>query len=113
MGVGSGIGCLIVFLLVKNGVVVVVNDLNVEYVNVVVEEICVVGGIVEVLVGDVIDVIWIVFFVEFVNIFVLLCIGVNNVGIGGVSVFIVEYEDDVWDKVIVINFNVVFCNMKV
>lgn len=54
-GFGWGIGCEIVFKLVLEGVCVVVNDLDVDFVNEIVEVICVVGGEVVVCVGSVIE----------------------------------------------------------
>jgi len=41
-----------------------------------------------------------------------LRIAINNAGIGGAVAPTAEYDDDAWDKVIAINLNAVFRNMK-
>lgn len=111
-GAGSGIGRSTALLLAKNGAAVVVNDLNAEHANAVVEEIRAAGGTAEASVGDATDAAWIASSIEAANSLAPLRIGVNNAGIGGATAPTAEYEDDAWDKVIAINLNAVFRNMK-
>lgn len=111
-GAGSGIGRSTALLLAANGAAVVVNDLNPEHANAVVEEIRAVGGTAEASVGDATDTDWIASSVELANSLAPLRIGVNNAGIGGASAPTAEYDDAAWDKVISINLNAVFRNMK-
>lgn len=111
-GAGSGIGRSTALLLAKNGASVVVNDLNADHANAVVEEIRTAGGTAEASVGDATDSAWIASSIELANSLAPLRIGVNNAGIGGASAPTAEYEDEAWDKVIAINLNAVFRNMK-
>ncbi|AQY00288.1 MULTISPECIES: SDR family NAD(P)-dependent oxidoreductase [Microbacterium] len=111
-GAGSGIGRSTALLLAQNGASVVVNDLNAEHANAVVDEIRAAGGIAEASVGDATDTAWIASSVELANTLAPLRIGVNNAGIGGASAPTAEYDDAAWDKVISINLNAVFRNMK-
>ncbi len=111
-GAGSGIGRSTALLLAQNGAAVVVNDLNEEHANAVVEEIRSAGGTAEASVGDATDTDWIASSVELANTLAPLRIGVNNAGIGGASAPTAEYDDAAWDKVISINLNAVFRNMK-
>ncbi|WEK61756.1 MAG: SDR family NAD(P)-dependent oxidoreductase [Candidatus Microbacterium colombiense] len=111
-GAGSGIGRSTALLLARNGASVVVNDLNAEHANAVVDEIRAAGGIAEASVGDATDRDWIASSVELANTLAPLRIGVNNAGIGGASAPTAEYDDGAWDKVIAINLNAVFRNMK-
>ena len=111
-GAGSGIGRSTALLLAKNGASVVVNDLNAEHAQAVVDEIRAAGGIAEASVGDATDAAWIASSVELANSLAPLRIGVNNAGIGGATAPTAEYEDEAWDKVIAINLNAVFRNMK-
>ena len=111
-GAGSGIGRATALLLAANGAAVVVNDLNAEHANAVVEEIRAAGGTAEASVGDATDTDWIASSVELANTLAPLRIGVNNAGIGGASAPTAEYDDAAWDKVISINLNAVFRNMK-
>lgn len=111
-GAGSGIGRSTALLLAQNGAAVVVNDLNAEHANAVVEEIRSAGGTAEASVGDATDTDWIASSVELANTLAPLRIGVNNAGIGGASAPTAEYDDEAWDKVISINLNAVFRNMK-
>ncbi|AZS39028.1 3-oxoacyl-[acyl-carrier-protein] reductase FabG [Microbacterium oxydans] len=111
-GAGSGIGRSTALLLAKNGASVVVNDLNKDHANAVVEEIRAAGGTAEASVGDATDASWISSSIELANSLAPLRIGVNNAGIGGASAPTAEYEDEAWDKVIAINLNAVFRNMK-
>ena len=90
----------------------VVNDLNEEHANAVVEEIRSAGGTAEASVGDAPDRDWIAGSIELANTLAPLRIGVNNAGIGGASAPTAEYDDAAWDKVISINLNAVFRNMK-
>ena len=111
-GAGSGIGRSTALLLAQNGAAVVVNDLNADNAHAVVDEIRAAGGTAEASVGDATDVDWIASSVELANSLAPLRIGVNNAGIGGASAPTAEYEDEAWDKVIAINLNAVFRNMK-
>ncbi|MDH5153668.1 SDR family NAD(P)-dependent oxidoreductase [Microbacterium sp. RD06] len=111
-GAGSGIGRSVALLLAQNGAAVVVNDLNAENANAVVEEIRAAGGTAEASVGDATDPAWIASSVELANSLAPLRIGVNNAGIGGAAAPTADYEEDAWDKVIAINLNAVFRNMK-
>ena len=111
-GAGSGIGRSTALLLAANGASVVVNDLDADHANAVVEEIRAAGGDAEASVGDATDATWIASSIELANSLAPLRIGVNNAGIGGASAPTAEYEDDAWDKVIAINLNAVFRNMK-
>ncbi len=111
-GAGSGIGRSVALLLAQNGAAVVVNDLNAENANAVVEEIRAAGGTAEASVGDATDPAWIASSVELANSLAPLRIGVNNAGIGGATAPTADYEEDAWDKVIAINLNAVFRNMK-
>lgn len=111
-GAGSGIGRSTALLLAQNGASVVVNDLNGDNAQSVVDEIRAAGGIAEASVGDATDVAWIASSVELANTLAPLRIGVNNAGIGGASAPTAEYDDEAWDKVIAINLNAVFRNMK-
>lgn len=111
-GAGSGIGRATALLLAENGAAVVVNDVNADHAHAVVDEIRAAGGTAEASVGDATDAAWIASSVELANTLAPLRIGVNNAGIGGASAPTAEYEDDAWDKVIAINLNAVFRNMK-
>lgn len=111
-GAGSGIGRSTALLLAKNGASVVVNDLNAEHAQAVVDEIRAAGGTAEASVGDATDAAWIASSIELANSLAPLRIGVNNAGIGGATAPTAEYEDEAWDKVIAINLNAVFRNMK-
>ena len=111
-GAGSGIGKSTALLLAKNGATVVVNDLDAKAAESVVKEIRDAGGVAEVSVGDATDIDWIASSVELANTLAPLRIGVNNAGIGGAAAPTAEYGDDDWDKVIAINLNAVFRNMK-
>lgn len=111
-GAGSGIGRSTALLLAANGASVVVNDLDADHANAVVEEIRAAGGAAEASVGDATDANWIASSIELANSLAPLRIGVNNAGIGGASAPTAEYEDEAWDKVIAINLNAVFRNMK-
>lgn len=111
-GAGSGIGRSVALLLAQNGASVVVNDLNAEHAQAVVEEIRTAGGTAEASVGDATDPAWIASSVELANSLAPLRIGVNNAGIGGATAPTADYEEDAWDKVIAINLNAVFRNMK-
>lgn len=111
-GAGSGIGRSVALLLAQNGAAVVVNDLNAENAQAVVEEIRAAGGTAEASVGDATDPAWIASSVELANSLAPLRIGVNNAGIGGATAPTADYEEDAWDKVIAINLNAVFRNMK-
>ena len=111
-GAGSGIGRSTALLLAANGASVVVNDLDADHANAVVEEIRAAGGDAEASVGDATDATWIASSIELANSLAPLRIGVNNAGIGGASAPTAEYEDEAWDKVIAINLNAVFRNMK-
>lgn len=111
-GAGSGIGRSTALLLARNGAAVVVNDLNADNANKVVEEIRAAGGTAEASVGDATDSAWIASSVELANTLAPLRIGVNNAGIGGAAAPTAEYSDEAWDKVIAINLNAVFRNMK-
>ena len=111
-GAGSGIGRSVALLLAQNGAAVVVNDLNAENAQAVVEEIRAAGGTAEASVGDATDPTWIASSVELANSLAPLRIGVNNAGIGGATAPTADYEEDAWDKVIAINLNAVFRNMK-
>ena len=111
-GAGSGIGRAVALLLARNGAAVVVNDLNADNANAVVEEIRAAGGTAEASVGDATDAAWIASSVELANTLAPLRIGINNAGIGGASAPTAEYDDEAWDKVISINLNAVFRNMK-
>ena len=111
-GAGSGIGRSTALLLAANGASVVVNDLDADHANAVVEEIRAAGGAAEASVGDATDATWIASSIELANSLAPLRIGVNNAGIGGATAPTAEYEDEAWDKVIAINLNAVFRNMK-
>jgi NAD(P)-dependent dehydrogenase (short-subunit alcohol dehydrogenase family) len=111
-GGGSGIGKAVSLLLAQNGASVVVNDLNADNAQAVVDEIRAAGGTAEASVGDATDPAWIASSVELANTLAPLRVGVNNAGIGGASAPTAEYDDDAWDKVIAINLNAVFRNMK-
>lgn len=111
-GAGSGIGKSTALLLAQNGASVVVNDLNAEAAQSVVDEIRAAGGVAEASAGDATDTAWIASSVEQANSLAPLRIGVNNAGIGGAAAPTAEYGDDDWDKVIAINLNAVFRNMK-
>ncbi|HWV49958.1 MAG TPA: SDR family NAD(P)-dependent oxidoreductase [Microbacterium sp.] len=111
-GAGSGIGRSTALLLARNGASVVVNDLNAEHAQSVVDEIRSAGGIAEASVGDATDAAWIASSIELANSLAPLRIGINNAGIGGAAAPTAEYEDEAWDKVIAINLNAVFRNMK-
>ncbi|MCC4248021.1 MULTISPECIES: SDR family NAD(P)-dependent oxidoreductase [Microbacterium] len=111
-GAGSGIGRSTALLLAQNGAAVVVNDLNGDNADKVVEEIRAAGGTAEASVGDATDSDWIASSVELANTLAPLRIGVNNAGIGGAAAPTAEYTDEAWDKVIAINLNAVFRNMK-
>ena len=111
-GAGSGIGRSTALLLAKNGASVVVNDLNEDAAQSVVDEIRQAGGVAEASVGDATDAAWIASSVELANTLAPLRIGVNNAGIGGASAPTADYVEDDWDKVIAINLNAVFRNMK-
>ncbi|WP_243228835.1 SDR family NAD(P)-dependent oxidoreductase [Microbacterium sp. CIAB417] len=111
-GAGSGIGRSVAKLLAANGASVVVNDLNAENAQSVVEEIRAAGGTAEASAGDATDTAWIASSVELANGLAPLRIGVNNAGIGGATAPTADYEDSAWDKVIAINLNAVFRNMK-
>lgn len=111
-GAGSGIGRSTALLLAQNGASVVVNDLNGDNAQAVVDEIRAAGGTAEASVGDATDRDWIASSVELANTLAPLRIGVNNAGIGGASAPTAEYDDEAWDKVIAINLNAVFRNMK-
>lgn len=112
-GGGSGIGRSTALLLAQNGAAVVVNDLNADNANAVVDEIRAAGGTAEASVGDATDSDWIASSIELANTLAPLRIGVNNAGIGGAAAPTAEYDDEAWDKVIAINLNAVFRNMKV
>lgn len=111
-GAGSGIGKSAAMLLAQNGASVVVNDLNAEAAQSVVDEIRAAGGVAEASAGDATDTEWIASSIELANTLAPLRIGVNNAGIGGAAAPTAEYGDDDWDKVIAINLNAVFRNMK-
>lgn len=111
-GAGSGIGKSVAVILAQNGASVVVNDLNGDHAQAVVDDIRDAGGIAEASVGDATDAEWVASSVELANSLAPLRIGVNNAGIGGAIAPTAEYEDDAWDRVIAINLNAVFRNMK-
>lgn len=111
-GAGSGIGRSTALLLARNGASVIVNDLDADAAEAVVKEIRDAGGTAEASVGDATDAAWIASSVEQADALAPLRIGVNNAGIGGASASTADYGDDDWDKVIAINLNAVFRNMK-
>lgn len=111
-GAGSGIGRSAALLLAQNGASVVVNDLNAEAAQDVVDEIRAAGGVATASAGDATDAEWIASSIELAGTLAPLRIGVNNAGIGGAAAPTAEYSDDDWDKVIAINLNAVFRNMK-
>ncbi|WP_350348830.1 SDR family NAD(P)-dependent oxidoreductase [Agromyces sp. G08B096] len=111
-GAGSGIGRSVALLLAANGASVVVNDLNAEHAERVVSEIRDAGGTATASVGDVTDASWIASSVEEANALAPLKIAVNNAGIGGAAALVGDYPDDSWDKVIGINLNSIFHNLK-
>ncbi len=111
-GAGSGIGKSVAEILAANGTAVVVNDLNEEHAQAVVDGIRAAGGTAEASVGDATDVAWIASSIDLANSLAPLRIGVNNAGIGGAISPAADYPDDAWDKVISINLNAVFRNMK-
>ncbi|MGO2050547.1 MAG: SDR family NAD(P)-dependent oxidoreductase, partial [Microbacterium sp.] len=111
-GAGSGIGRSAALLLAQNGASVVVNDLNAEAAQDVVDEIRAAGGVAAASVGDATDAEWIASSIDLAGTLAPLRIGVNNAGISGASFPTAEYPGDDWDKVIAINLNAVFRNMK-
>ena len=90
----------------------VVNDLNAEAAQDVVDEIRAAGGVAAASVGDATDAEWIASSIDLAGTLAPLRIGVNNAGISGASFPTAEYPGDDWDKVIAINLNAVFRNMK-
>ncbi|MFE5670862.1 SDR family NAD(P)-dependent oxidoreductase [Agromyces sp. NPDC056523] len=111
-GAGSGIGRAIALLLAANGASVVVNDMDGEHADRVVDEIRKAGGVAEPSVGDVTDTAWIEASIGVANELAPLRIAVNNAGIGGPSALVGEYPVDGWDKVISVNLNSVFLDMR-
>lgn len=111
-GGGSGIGKEVALLLAANGAAVVVNDLNAEHAQGVVDEIRAAGGVAEASPGDATDPEWIASSIELANSLAPLRIGINNAGIGGETAPSADYSQEAWDKVISINLNAVFRNMK-
>lgn len=111
-GAGSGIGREVALLLAANGASVVVNDLDPAAAQTVVDEIRAAGGTAEAVPGDATDKACIAETVRVAEGLAPLRIGINNAGIGGASAPTAEYDDDAWDKVIAINLNAVFRNMK-
>jgi len=111
-GAGSGIGKAVALLLAQNGAAVVVNDLDAGAAQSVVDEIRGAGRTAEASPGDATDGDWIASSVELANTLAPLRIGVNNAGIGGATAPTADYQDSDWDKVIAINLNAVFRNMR-
>ena len=111
-GAGSGIGRSVALLLAANGASVVVNDLDPAAAQSVVDEIRAAGGVAEASAGDATDPAWIATSVELANSLAPLRIGINNAGIGGEAAMTADYSDEAWDKVIAINLNAVFRNMR-
>ncbi|MGO3233748.1 MAG: SDR family NAD(P)-dependent oxidoreductase, partial [Microbacterium sp.] len=87
-------------------------DLNAEAAQDVVDEIRAAGGVAAASVGDATDAEWIASSIDLAGTLAPLRIGVNNAGISGASFPTAEYPGDDWDKVIAINLNAVFRNMK-
>lgn len=103
IGVGSGIGCEIVFVFVCEGVEIVISDIDEVIVKDIVVEIVVCGGIVYFYVFDVFDVEVVEVFVEWVSVeYGVFDIVVNNVGIGQVGWFL-DILVEQFDWVLVVN----------
>lgn len=115
IGVVSGMGWVIMYLFLCEGVKVVGFDLNEDNGVVFMEflvEVELVNGFCFI-VGDVlneVDIECVIFLV--IGIFGCLDVMFNNVGVGGVFGFIIEMEVGYWDEIFVINMCGVFLGVK-
>ncbi|MEO9324433.1 SDR family NAD(P)-dependent oxidoreductase [Nocardioides sp. C4-1] len=111
-GAGSGIGRAVAHLLAANGAAVLVTDLDAAAADAVTAEIVAAGGVAKAFVGDAADAETATRAVEAADELAPLRIAVNNAGIGGPSVPVGEYPLDAWRKVVDVNLNGVFYNLR-
>lgn len=111
-GAGSGIGRAVAHLLAANGASVLVTDLDESAADTVATEITTAGGTARAFVGDAADPAVAERAVVAANDLAPLRIAVNNAGIGGPAVPVGDYPLDAWRKVVEVNLNGVFYNMR-
>ena len=111
-GAGSGIGRAVALLLAANGAAVLVHDLDGAAADRVAAEIEAAGGVAKAFVGDASDPAVAEQAVVAAEELAPLRIAVNNAGIGGPAVPVGDYPLDAWHKVVEVNLNGVFYNMR-
>lgn len=111
-GAGSGIGRAVALLLAANGAAVLVHDLDEAAADRVTAEILAAGGTAQAFVGDAADPAVAERAVVAAQTLAPLRIAVNNAGVGGPSVPVGDYPLDAWRKVVGVNLDGVFYNMR-
>lgn len=111
-GAGSGIGRAIALLLARNGAAVLVHDVDETSAKAVAAEIEAAGGVAQAFVGDASDAQVARDAVEAAGTLGPLRIAVNNAGIGAPPAKIGDTPDDDWNRVIDLDLNGVFRNLR-